>query len=79
MTRPQADLIRKLVRLEREYWTSRLAGERHIREESRMIEVGHHLGVDRRTARSLEDAGLIEGWATDNNRWLVRFKLNDDD
>lgn len=77
MTPPQATLIRRLVDAERFYWQQRLAGE-SADHEYRCVEVSRTFGVDPRTAQSLMDAGVIDGHSTDNNRWIVWLKGDED-
>lgn len=77
MTPSQVIMIKRLVEAERSYWQARLNGEPYVQERWRMVEVGKFTGIDKRTARSLEHAGLIEGWSDENGQWWVQFKIDE--
>jgi hypothetical protein len=71
MTPKQVELIKRLIAAERDYWREALReakGEKATcpSQDLKWVEVaGKFNGVDRRTATSLEEAGLVEmmqGW-----------------
>lgn len=59
MTPAQAELLRRLIRADRNYWADRAAGA-PCSSWDRGVEVGSINGVSRLTAESLERLGLAE-------------------
>jgi len=59
MSPAQVGLLQRLIAADRSYRSRREAGETALQSQ-RGIEIGAFNGVDPRTARSLEDAGLAE-------------------
>ena len=59
MTRPQIELLKRLIEADRRYHSRKASGGL-VHRNDRGIEIGWICGVDPRTARTLEDAGLAE-------------------
>ena len=86
MTTKQVALIKRLIEAERYYWREALReakGEKVTcpSKDLKWVEVaGKFNGVDRRTAESLHDAGLVEmmqGWT--ERQTVIWLKDNFDD